>query len=83
MNRLIDQIQTEISEKSILYRISHIVLSREGLDELFEDFKEEFIMEYIELGRKPNKDDIRDYLSLPILIQKLSSEEKYYLLTKI
>jgi DNA-directed RNA polymerase specialized sigma subunit len=71
---LIDEIQTEIRDKNIL---------SESFDELMNDFKEEFAVEYIELGREPSRSDIQDYLGIPIIVQNVNDEEKYYLLTKI
>ena len=83
MNRLIDEIQTEIQDKEILSKISHIVLSVESLDELITDFKEEFQLEYSELGREPSKYDVQEYLNVPIILEHMDGEEKYQLLTKI
>ena len=58
MDRLIDQIQLEIRNKDILSKISHIVLSKESLEVLYDDFKEEFAIEYSELGRTPSRRDL-------------------------
>jgi hypothetical protein len=83
MNRLIDEIQSEIKDKNILGEISHICLTDESLQVLIEDFKEEFQVEYEELGRKPTYRDVQEYLNVPIMVQKLNGEKQYSLLKEV
>lgn len=83
MNRLIDQIQSEIKDKNILGEISHICLSKESLKVLIEDFNEEFQVEYKELGRDPTYRDVQEYLNVPILVQTLHGEKQYSLLKEV
>jgi len=83
MDRLIDQIQSEIRNKNILGDISYIVLTENSLDELIDDFREEFLVEYMEIGRDPNKSDVQEYLNIPILIEETNDGKKYNLLTKV
>ena len=83
MNRLIDQIQIELQNKNLLGEVTHICLTPSSLEELSSDFKEEFELEYMDLGRDPSKRDIEEYLNAPILIENRNEGEKYSLLTKI
>lgn len=83
MNRLIDQIQMEIQDKSNIYNITHVILSIDAFKELLADFSEEFEIEYKELGRIPSRIDVEEYLNLPIVVDKMSNGAKYNLLTKI
>lgn len=81
-DRLIDQIQFEVTEKNLWGEITHICMSEEGYDELLKDFEEEFTIEYLELGRSPSKNDLQDYLNFPIIIDESVNGEKFKLLAK-
>lgn len=85
MGRLIDDIQTDINNKNILFEIEFILLTKASFEELLKDFEEEFEFEYMEIGRSPGKEDVQDYLNIPIIITNsiLREEEKYKLLTKV
>lgn len=80
MSRLIDRIQYEVQSKNILGEVRYICVSRTAMEELMQDFKEQFVYEYMELGRQPAKDDILEYFNIPILIDDSSRAKKYCLL---
>lgn len=83
-DRLIDLIFREIHDKDILNEIEYVCFTEKSFKQLMEDFREEFVVEYEELGRDPSKEDVQDYLNLPILIIDFKDDEgEFKLLRKI
>lgn len=81
--KLIDQIMTEIQDKNILNEVMYICLNSAGLDELVKEYRDEFVVEYYEIGREPNKREIEGYFGKKIVIDEgISKNQKYILLTK-
>jgi hypothetical protein len=83
MTRLIDRIQSEIQNNSLITTVRYIILDDSSISELLSDFKEEFEIEYLDLGREPSFLDLQDYLSAKIIKEKLPDGEKYKLLVSV
>lgn len=82
-NNLIDQIVGEISQKNLLNELCQIALTSDALQELKEEYSEEFKSELFEVKRGVSIKDLEDYFGVPIVVSKLNSDEKYQLLKKV
>lgn len=82
-NRLIDEIMTELSDRNILGDVIQILVTRSSIEELKNDYAEEFEHELKRAGRKVSVADLEEYFGIPLAVSKINGEEKYQLLTKV
>lgn len=83
-SKIIDEIFTEIRDKNILNEIVCISLTKEALQELKDNYTEEFKNEMFESGRKTSVRDLEEYFGVQIVVSTFKEEgKKYVLLTKI
>lgn len=80
--RLIDQMLLEITEKNLLGDIMTISISKDGIDELLVDYRQEFEYEIMEMGRDVNIKDVEEYFGMPIVINNFMNGNKKYSLLK-
>lgn len=73
---------TEIQLKNLLGEIKYICVNTNTENELLRDFNEEFETEYEDMGRKPNRADLREYLGMKILIDDHLIDHRYKLLSQ-
>ena len=86
--KLIDEIMLEVLNKNLLGDVRILQITNSAYEQLLSDFKEEFEIEYMDMGRDPSFSDLQDHFNLKILITEFeengsnSAEEKRYELLK-
>lgn len=76
--RLIDNIINSIMSTDV----KGILLSTHTMEQLFNDFVDEFSPEYKELGISPTRDDMREYFKIPLIVERHEGQE-YEVLTAV
>lgn len=81
---MLEDLLMEIMDKNLINDTETMLyISQSALDVLLEEYKEQFAIEYAEMGKEPSVEDLSEYLNTTILIKEYSNAKEYQLLTQV